>query len=292
MAETISIKKLNPTIGAELEGLDLTADLSPDAQAAIQAALIEHKVIFFRDQNLSPARQIEFASIFGSLEPPHPIFPNIEGAEQVSVLEHNASLPPQENIFHTDVTWRDEPALGSVLHAIAVPETGGDTIWVDLEAVYEALAQPMKDMLARLEAWHSIGVFANSVNYDKGADPDKLAAILKLYPPQKHPVVRTHPVTGNNCVFVNRVFTTGIDGFSPLESMSLLNMIYQLAERPEYQVRFQWTKGAVAIWDNRCTHHYAVGDYMPNYRKMHRVTIKGDKPFYTGAAVGLGEAAE
>lgn len=170
--------------------------------------------------------------------------------------------------------------LGSVLHAIEVPETGGDTIWVDLEAVFEFLSPPVQEMLSKLEAWNSIEVFSNSVNYEKGGDPTQFAEILKAFPPQLHPLVRTHPETGNSCVFANRIFTTKIEGLRHWESTSLLNMIYEIAERPEFQVRFGWTKGAVAIWDNRCTHHYAVGDYLPNYRKMHRVTVKGDKPFY------------
>ena len=277
----LEIRKLNPTIGAELSGVDLAEDITdPDAKA-IHQALLDHKVIFFRDQDLSPERQLKLASIFGELEDPHPIFPGVEGAEQVTVIEHDANHPPQENVYHTDVTWREYPALGSVLHAIKVPENGGDTIWVNLEAAYAHLSEPMQAMLTELSAWHSIEVFSNSVNYEKGSDPTQFAEILKMFPPQLHPVVRTHPETGNQGLFVNKTFTTKVEGMRLLESQHLLNMLYDIAELPEFQVRFQWTKGSIAIWDNRCTHHYAVGDYMPNYRKMHRVTIKGDRPFYS-----------
>jgi taurine dioxygenase len=177
------------------------------------------------------------------------------------------------------VTWRDKPPLGSVLYGAEIPASGGDTMWASMTALYEALSPSMQKMLEGLRAVHSIAVFANSGNYETSQDAEKMMEVLKLYPPQSHPVIRTHPETGKKALFVNATFTTHIEGLPLDESAALLKFLAEKVKTPEFQVRFKWEKGSVAIWDNRATQHYAVADYYPQYRRMHRITINGDVPY-------------
>jgi taurine dioxygenase len=274
----IHVRALNPVIGAEIHGVDLSKPLGEATFKEIEAALHQHLVIFFRDQELVPERQLEFATRFGESEPPHPFFPKIEAHPQVSVLENDEARPPETNVWHTDVTWRDEPPLGSVLYGADIPDCGGDTLWANMYAVYDSLTDEEKNRLQGLRAVHSIEVFDASNNYENSKDKNSFLEILKKYPPRSHPIVRTHPVTGRKALFVNATFTKHIEGMAANESAELLQSLYDKVKTPEFQVRFNWTKGAVAVWDNRATQHYAVADYWPQYRRMHRVTIKGDVP--------------
>ena len=270
---------MNPVIGAEIHGLDLSKPLGERTVAGIKQALLDHQVIFFRGQELDPDSHMRLADIFGELEPPHPIFPKIESHPQIAVLENDENRPPETNIWHTDVTWRDKPPLGSVLYGAEIPASGGDTMWASMTALYEALSPSMQKMLEGLRAVHSIAVFANSGNYETSQDAEKMMEVLKLYPPQSHPVIRTHPETGKKALFVNSTFTTHIEGLPLDESAAILKFLYEKVKTPEFQVRFKWEKGSVAIWDNRATQHYAVADYYPQYRRMHRITINGDVPY-------------
>jgi taurine dioxygenase len=152
-------------------------------------------------------------------------------------------------------------------------------MWASMTALYEALSPSMQKMLEGLRAVHSIAVFANSGNYETSQDAEKMMEVLKLYPPQSHPVIRTHPETGKKALFVNSTFTTHIEGLPLDESAAILKFLYEKVKTPEFQVRFKWEKGSVAIWDNRATQHYAVADYYPQYRRMHRITINGDVPY-------------
>jgi taurine dioxygenase len=273
------IVPLNPVIGAEIHGLDLSKPLGERTVAGIKKALLDHQVIFFRGQELDPDSHMRLAGIFGELEPPHPIFPKIESHPQIAVLENDENRPPETNIWHTDVTWRDKPPLGSVLYGAEIPASGGDTMWASMTALYEALSPSMQKMLEGLRAVHSIAVFANSGNYETSQDAEKMMEVLKLYPPQSHPVIRTHPETGKKALFVNATFTTHIEGLPLDESAAILKFLAEKVKTPEFQVRFKWEKGSVAIWDNRATQHYAVADYYPQYRRMHRITINGDVPY-------------
>ncbi|WP_420560896.1 taurine dioxygenase [Tepidicaulis sp.] len=273
------IVPMNPVIGAEIHGLDLSKPLGERTVAGIKQALLDHQVIFFRGQELDPDSHMRLAGIFGELEPPHPIFPKIESHPQIAVLENDENRPPETNIWHTDVTWRDKPPLGSVLYGAEIPASGGDTMWASMTALYEALSPSMQKMLEGLRAVHSIAVFANSGNYETSQDAEKMMEVLKLYPPQSHPVIRTHPETGKKALFVNATFTTHIEGLPLDESAAILRFLAEKVKTPEFQVRFKWEKGSVAIWDNRATQHYAVADYYPQYRRMHRITINGDVPY-------------
>ncbi len=274
----IHVRQLNPVIGAEIHGVDLSKPIGEGTFAEIEAALHAYQVIFFRDQELDPESHIRFARQFGELEPPHPFFDQIPEHPQVSVLENDEARKPVTNIWHTDVTWRDKPPMGSVLYGADIPDCGGDTLWASMYAVYDALPEDLKQTLEGKRAVHSIEVYGAS-DYDNAKDEASFAEILKKYPPRSHPVIRTHPVTGRKALFVNSTFTQYIEGMDEAESRHILDVLFDMVKVPEFQVRFTWAKGSVAVWDNRVTQHYAVADYWPRHRRMHRITINGDTPY-------------
>ncbi len=276
--DLIHVTPLNPVIGAEIHGVDLSKPLGEATFKEIEAAMHEYLVIFFRDQDLSPDAHMDFAARFGELEPPHPFFPKIESHPQISVLENDEERPPETNYWHTDVTWREKPPLGSVLFGADIPPCGGDTLWANMYAAYDRIPDDLKTKLEGMRAMHSIEVFDASENYENAKDKEAFSEILKKFPPQSHPVVRTHPVTGRKALFVNSIFTQYIEGMNRAESDAVLQTLFDIVKLPEVQVRFSWTKGGVAVWDNRATQHYAVADYWPRYRRMHRITINGDRP--------------
>jgi taurine dioxygenase len=190
------------------------------------------------------------------------------------VIRHGPENRGHENTWHSDVTWRQEPSLGSVLRAVEVPEIGGDTLFADMQAAYLGLGEATQRLLSGLTAIHDFaGVFG------RGLAPAALAEMRAKYPPAEHPVVRTHPETGRKALYVNAAFTTGIKGMTREESRGLLELLYRQAAIPEYQCRFRWERNAIAFWDNRACQHYAVSDYWPKVRHMERVTIAGDRPF-------------
>jgi taurine dioxygenase len=279
------IRTLTPAIGAEISGLDL-ARLDDDGFAVLHRTLLDRLVIVLRDQALSPEDHLAFARHFGELEPPHPVFAHLPAHPQVSVLENKDGQGIYNDEWHTDVTFRALPALGSILYAKVIPESGGDTLWASLHAAYDALAAPVQRMIEGLRAQHDIfggGPYQRTPNYRDivMARPDgaeRLSRIQAEFPPVSHPVVRTHPETGRRALFVNRSFTTRIEGLSRLESDWLLGMLLEHAEQPAFQMRHSWREGDLVMWDNRCTLHLAVMDYAPARRVMHRVTVLGDRP--------------
>ncbi len=266
-------RPLSPLIGAEIHGIDLAQDLDDAMIADLRQALLTYKVIFFRDQNISRAQHIAFARRFGPLEI-HPATPADQVDPEVLRITHGPNSRGRENAWHSDVTWRPEPSLGSILRAIELPPVGGDTLFADMYDAYEALSPAMKAWVETLKAEHDIArVFAGRL----GADADALRA---KYPVQTHPVVRTHPETGRRALYVNTGFTARIVGLSPKESDWLLAHLYAQAAEPERQCRFRWAPHCIAFWDNRSSQHYAASDYFPQVRTMERVTIAGDKPFF------------
>ena len=264
---------LSPAIGAELLGADLTR-LDETLIAEVRAALLTYKVVFFRDQHtLTRAQHIDFARAFGALEI-HPATPRDQPDPEVLRIAHGPNSRGQENNWHSDVTWRAEPSLGSILRAIELPEIGGDTLFSNMVMAYEDLDSELKDRLCTMTAMHDIArVFARRLDKDA-------SALHETYPPQAHPVIRTHPETGERLLYVNIAFTSHIIDMDPAESEALLNMLYRRAWLPEYQCRFRWAPGSLAFWDNRACQHYAASDYFPNIRIMERVTIAGDRPFF------------
>ncbi|GAB3575429.1 TauD/TfdA family dioxygenase [Amycolatopsis endophytica] len=270
--ERFHLRPLGPLIGAEIAGVDLRAPLTADLRAELNRALLEWKVLFFRDQDISPAQQRAFARNWGPLET-NPFLPAGDSAE-VTRFARNAGMPGFENIWHTDVTWRPEPALGSVLRLVEVPPRGGDTLWADMAAAYDNLPDEVRERVDGLRAIHDF-----VPGFARFADPGLLERWQDRFPPVEHPVVRVHPETGRRTLFVNQAFTTCIAGLDRAESDRLLRFLFAQAHVPEYQVRFHWRPNSVAFWDNRATQHYAVNDYHPHPRIAERVAIAGDRPF-------------
>lgn len=274
-----TITPLTPTIGAEISGLDVMA-LPPEQVQRLRQALVEHEVLFLRDQELTPAAHLELASLFGPVVPAKSIvFPSPEGYPQIEVIEYGGDRVPQTDIWHTDIIWQSEPALGAVLSAMVLPDSGGDTLWASMTAAYDALSDRMKHYLEGLVGINTFEISSQKRSALEMHGVDGLAALMKRFPPVEHPVIRTHPVSGRKLVYVTRSFTSEIKDLPEDESRWVLDFLFDHVKRPEFQVRFKWTPNAVAIWDNRSTQHYAVNDYLPARRRMHRIGIAGDRPF-------------
>jgi taurine dioxygenase len=274
-ASQIRIEPLTPAIGAEIVGVDLR-HVTPTLIEDVRAALLEHKVVFFRQQNLTREQHIDFARQFGQLEI-HPATPKDQPNPEVLKLSHGPESRGSENMWHSDVTWREQPSLGSVLRAIEIPQTGGDTLFANMALAYDRLSDTIKEQIQNLVAVHDIArVFAKRLN----KKPEELR---ELYPLMEHPVVRTHPETKQRVVYVNGAFTSHIKGMEAGESKLLLDKLFKSAWNPEVQCRFRWQAGSIAFWDNRASQHFAASDYFPAVRVMERVTIAGDKPYFDAA---------
>ena len=270
--ETISVDKLTPIIGAEITGVDLSEPLSNRTQDEINRALAENLVVFFRDQHITPQQHLAFGRLFGELHI-HPAAPH-EDNEPALMKIHADKDSPRANGegWHSDVSCDTEPPMGSILYIRQTPPKGGDTLFASMYAAYEALSDRMKAYLDGLTAFHDgadvyRGLYANFGVADKPA-----------YPSAEHPVVRTHPVTGQKALYVNRGFTRRILGLPRDESDAVLAYLYQHAENPLFQCRFRWSENAIAFWDNRCVQHRAMWDYWPHTRSGNRVTVRGDRP--------------
>ncbi|WP_095159459.1 taurine dioxygenase [Pseudomonas sp. Irchel 3E13] len=276
---SLIITPLSPALGAQISGVDLSRDISAEARDAIEQALLTHQVLFFREQPITPPQQANFAAQFGDLHI-HPIYPNVPETPQVLVLDTAVTDVRDNAIWHTDVTFLPTPALGAVLAAKQLPAYGGDTLWASGIAAFEALSEPLKILLDGLTATHD---FTKSFPLARfGSTPQDLErweATRRANPPISHPVIRTHPVSGRKSLFVSDGFTTRINELSEAESEALLKFLFAHATRPEFTIRWRWQENDVAFWDNRVTQHYAVDDYRPARRVMHRATILGDVPF-------------
>ncbi len=273
---SLEVKKLTPNIGAKIHDVDLASITDSGKIDEIYQALLEHLVVFFPGQSLTPEQQIRFAAQFGELDQPHPIYPHADDKGQVTLLENDADRPPDTNDWHTDLTFKSHPPFASILYAVEVPESGGDTLWSSLYAAYNALPEDMKSFFADKSAVHDMGDFRNTYLQKDNPEASLNEAMSKLGN-AVHPIVKYHPITQKPYLYVNPSFTRYIAGQQWTESNRLLSYLYEHQNQPEYQVRYKWSKGTVAMWDNRCTMHYAVADYLPHYRRMHRVTVVKDK---------------
>ncbi len=270
--ETIRVAKLTPIIGAEISGIDLSGPLGNQQFDEIHRALAENLVIFFRDQHLTPQQHLAFGRRFGDLHI-HPAAPHEPGEPALMKIHADRNSPRANGEgWHSDVSCDEEPPMGSILYIKQCPPDGGDTLFANMYAAYEALSDRMKTYLDGLQALHDgepvyRGTYANHGVADK-----------PTYPHAEHPAVRTHPVTGRKALFVNRGFTTRLLGIPRDESQALLEYLFTHAENPLFQCRFRWTENTIAFWDNRCAQHRAMWDYWPHTRSGNRVTIKGDRP--------------
>ncbi len=273
------IVPVGASIGAEIKGIDLATPLDGAVFGALYAALVEHKVIFFRNQHLTAEQHVAFGRLFGDLET-HPFRPDKPGLPEIVVLDNHKDNPVlSTDIWHADTTFRECPTKFSILHCLEVPPRGGDTLWADMIAAHNGLSAPVKGLIAGLEAIHDFKNF-RLLYGDDDEGRDKLREMERKYPKPRHPVVSTHPDTGERVLYVNPQFTLRIDGMSVRESDGILSILYDQAKTPEYQFRLNWEPGTVAMWDNRSTQHYASNDYYPARRLMERVAVIGEKPYF------------
>jgi taurine dioxygenase len=283
---SIRVEQLTCAIGAELSNVNLgVASRDVGLVAEIRALLLKHRVLFFRDQDITRAEHVAFARHFGELED-HPVAgsdPENPGLVRI-YKSPEAPADRYENAWHTDATWRESPPFGCVLRCVECPPVGGDTMWANMALAYEKLPGDVKTRIADLRARHSI-----EASFGAAMPIEKRLALKAQFPDAEHPVVRTHPETGEKILFVN-AFATHLTNYHTAANVrygqdyspgaaQLLNYLISQAFIPEYQVRFRWRPNSVAMWDNRSTQHYAVMDYPPCHRKMERAGIIGDVPF-------------
>ena len=270
----IEVHRFSPALGAEVRGIELADGLDAATYAEVRRAFLEHQVLFFKDQReIPPAVQVAIGKRFGELHF-HPAAPHMQGYPEIfEISTHKDSQVANGEFWHSDVSCDEMPPLGTILQIQELPEIGGDTLFANMYAAYEALSTPMKSMLKGLTATHGSEHVYRGRYSDRGVDDAG-----RVYPEARHPVVRTHPETGKQALYVNRTFTTHINELSQNESDALLEMLFTHCEQIDFQIRFRWSRYDVAFWDNRCTMHHAVWDYWPHTRKGRRVTIKGDRP--------------
>jgi taurine dioxygenase len=272
--ETIEVTPISPIIGAEIGGVDISKPLGNQMFQEIHDALMQHQVIFFRDQEMTLDEHMTFGRLFGELHI-HPAARKTDGHPEVITIHADERSKVVAGMrWHSDVSCDREPPMGSILHLHQIPAVGGDTMFASMYAAYDALSEPIKIFIGGLQAWHE----SAHVHRDRLGHKGELRDGEDAYPVSLHPVVRTHPVTGRKCLFVNENFTTRIDGLKPNESAALLQMLYDHIATPEFHCRFAWREKSVAFWDNRCAQHRTVWDYYPSVRHGYRVTVAGDRP--------------
>ncbi|WP_271461212.1 taurine dioxygenase [Pantoea leporis] len=279
MNERLNFTALGPNIGAQVSDVDFSRPLSDAQFEQLYHGLLRHQVLFLRNQVITPEQQRALAIRFGDLHI-HPVYPHAEGVEEIIVLDTHQDNPPDNDNWHTDVTFIQTPPAIAILASKLLPESGGDTLWSTGIAAYEALSEPFKTLLNGLQAEHDFKKSFQEYKYRKTEEEhQRWQQAVAKNPPVQHPVIRTHPVSGRKALFVNEGFTTRLLGLSEKESDALLNFLFWHSAKPEFQVRWRWQENDVAIWDNRVTQHYANADYYPARRVMHRATVLGDKPF-------------
>ena len=272
----VSFRPVARSLGAEVEGVDLSSPLNQAVAAQLKEGFLQHEVLFFRDQRIQRTDQLALAELFGK-PVVHPAYPTAPDVPVINILENKKEIPPKIDTWHTDMTFQEKPPLGSVLRGMVIPEKGGDTMWASLSAAYDGLSARMKQYLSGLKAEHSFTFgFRHSLAEEGGTE--RLAQAVLDNPPRLHPVIRTHPESGKQAIFVNRLFTTRIVGVSEAESEAILNYLFAHIETPEFTCRFRWQANSIAFWDNRITLHRPVNDFWPADRVMERITIEGDVP--------------
>jgi taurine dioxygenase len=274
--EHFDVTRCSATVGAEVTGVDLTTSLPDPVITDLAAALADYKVLFFREQPMTTEQHVEFAHRFGELEV-HPFLPANGESPHVVRFAKSAEVGGYENGWHHDVTWRETPSMGAILHAIDVPPSGGDTVFSDAYAALDGLDPSLRSRVDDLVAVHD---FANVFGHTMSAE--QRAEMREKYPVVEHPVVATHDVTGRDHLYVNRFFVDHLVGVDPDESVELVDQLSRSFELLEHQTRFRWEPHSVAFWDNRAVQHYACSDYWPDVRVMERASIVGKRPTRRG----------
>jgi len=275
----LNIQPLTGACGAEIFGVDISSDLSDETVLEIRQALLDFNVIFFRDQDLSPEQHRTFARKFGEVVV-NPVYTHVEGYPDIMpVIKEAADKYVIGDTWHSDMSYMQEPPMGSLLYGRDVPDYGGDTLFANMYLAYETLPDPLKEMIEGRSALHSDQYLTSRVAERNTGRSTQLRTDSEAKPHVAlHPIVRTHEETGRKCLYVNFPFTWAIEGLSREESLPLLEQLYAHTSKPEYTCRFRWRKGSLAFWDNRCAMHYACNDYAGKRREMHRITIAGCQP--------------
>jgi taurine dioxygenase len=274
--QRIRIRPVAGSLGAEIEGVDLREPLDDATYAEIKHALLDNLVIFFRDQDITPEKQIAFGRRFGELHI-HPFIPSLK--EHKEIIRLRARSGEEENLrlanaWHEDLSYTADPPLAAILRSVVCPDRGGDTMWVNLYRAYETLSDRMKEIVGSLSAWHDVTKTYRRQELQQEGGGERYWQTFRKTPPTLHPLVVTHPETGRRLLYVSELTTTHIEGLREPESDALLGMLFEHIDWKELHCRFYWRKNSIAMWDNRCTAHYAVGDYTQP-REMHRVTVIG-----------------
>jgi taurine dioxygenase len=275
----ITIDPITPSIGAAISGLDFSQPIPASAYDEVYQALLLHLVIFIHGVEIGPKEHLAFAQNFGDLDDPHPLYPHVEGFQNIVLLENDSGAPPDTNSWHTDLTFKAVQPFASILVARHVPNVGGDTMWSSCYAAYARLPDGMKKDLEGLEAVHDLGDFRNTFATEKNgiSGVERLNESVQNFGHNIRPLVGMHPVTGRKFLNFNEAFVTHIVGLTTNEANSLKTFLANHMNKPEDQVRWRWSPGDLAMWDNRVTMHYALADYLPLYRCMNRVTVVRDR---------------
>lgn len=272
----ISIQPVAGSLGAEIHGVDLRQPLDDDTYGEIKQALLDNLVIFFRDQDITPEQQIAFGRRFGDLHI-HPFIPSLKDHKEIirltakSGAEGNLRLA---NAWHEDLSYTYDPPLLGILRSVTTPSRGGDTMWVNLYRAYDTLSDRMKEIVETLSAWHDVTKTYRRQELQSEGGGERYQQTFRKTPPALHPIVGTHPETGKKLLYVSELTTTHIEGLTAAESDAILGMLFRHIDWKELHCRFYWRPNCIAVWDNRCTAHYAVRDYSEP-REMHRVTVLG-----------------
>lgn len=273
----LEVRKAAGALGAFVSGVSL-ADVARDSALfeQLRALALEHQVLFFRGQHIEPLDFQAFARRFGPVLG-HPAYPLVPGTEDVQVLESTPEAPSKIEEWHSDMTFSATPPTYTLLHGQIIPEYGGDTLWASAVAAYDALSKPMQGLLDGLQAVHDFRHGFRESLAEPGGE-ERLAGAVAANPPVSHPLIRTHPESGVRAIYVNPLFTTHIEGLTASESRDILSFLYRHTVTPEFTVRLSWEPHTAVIWDNRSVQHKPVNDFFPQHRKLHRVTITGDRP--------------
>ena len=269
------VKPYSPNLGGVVNGLDISKPISISELEFIKKAFLRYQVLFFQQQSeILPEIQVRLGKSFGPLHE-HPAAPTMKGYPEIFEIHthKNSKISNGTENFHSDVSCDTEPPLGTMLQLHILPECGGDTMFVNMYSAYDTLSKVMKKFLGSLRAWHESDHFYKGRYTERGVSDENIS-----YPSSLHPIIRTHPGTKRKALFVNRMFTTRIEGLEKEESNTLLKFLFDHSEQIAFQIRYRWNKNDMAFWDNRCTLHKAIWDYHPMERKGRRVTIKGDRP--------------